>query len=249
MSDLFHKDVPDDFIARVFQSMRAISRHTFQILTKRPARALELLSRVQRWEGWYTLDGDEPKGYQGSASIMGDDDNWPLHHVWLGVSVEDQKTADERIPLLLSTPAAVRFVSYEPALGPVDLERGGFSLCSPIKSPAGKQWPGLDWVIAGGESGPGARPANPDWFRSVRDQCQAASVPFLFKQWGEWFPRDQWKYKLKLVLPSDKRAYYESRRTHLFEGPHGLCPSHRVGKKRAGRLLDGREWNEFPEAR
>jgi len=122
----------------------------------------------------------------------------PLPNLWLGVSAENQEYADRRLPLLLQTPAAVRFVSYEPALGPVDLSQ---------------YLPALDWVICGGESGPGARPMQPDWVRSVRDQCQAAGTAFFMKQWGE--------HNDKLV---------------------------RVGKKAAGRELDGREWNQFPLA-
>ena len=145
---------------------------------------------------------------------------WPLwfRNIWLGVSVEDQKTADERIPLLLQTPAAVRWASYEPALGPIDFGRWigtmrclgcqyrGFSdgdVCpdcgcsrdyeyGPIEFESGlcekDKMPLLNWIVAGGESGPKARPSHPDWFRSVRDQCQTAGVPFLFKQWGEWGP-------------------------------------------------------------
>ena len=143
----------------------------------------------------------------------------PLHkdHIWLGVSVEDQKTADQRIPLLLQTPAVVRFVSYEPALGPVD-----FSPYLPIESIGGvemENW--LHWIITGGESGPNARPMHPDWARSARDQCQAAGIQFFFKQVGEW----AWEWN----------------NGHRF--PDGI---RRVGKKAASRLLDGREWNEFP---
>lgn len=172
---------------------------------------------------------------------------WPLPNVWLGVSVEDQKTADERIPLLLQTPAAVRFVSYEPALGPVDfqrlavVDRGPYEAASGIDALNGAKWwcsdqgeygedcERLDWVIVGGESGPGARPAHPDWFRSVRDQCQAAGVAFFFKQWGEFGPVD--KHALVRVAGEDIVGYA------------------RLGKKAAGRILDGRTWDEFPEAR
>ena len=152
MSDLGHESIPLDFTDRVFGYMNMCRRHTFQILTKRPKRLREVVLHALDEEGLSVFP-----------------------NVWLGVSVEDQETADERIPLLLETPAAVRFVSYEPALGPVDLSRWVIH-------------PRLDWVIAGGESGPKARPSHPDWFRTVRDQCQAAGVPFFFKQWGEWLP-------------------------------------------------------------
>jgi protein gp37 len=148
---------------------------------------------------------------------------WPLPNVWLGVSVEDKITADARIALLLQTPAAIRFVSYEPALGPVDFS----TFLSTIPSMGSDLHPhrryeaerGLDWIIAGGESGPGARPPHPDWFRSVRDQCEAAGVAFFFKQWGEY------GHKWDSSVP-----YME-----------------KIGKKRAGALLDGREWKQFPK--
>ena len=147
-------------------------------------------------------------------------------HVWLGVSVENQEQADKRIPELLKVPARVCFLSCEPLLGPVNL---GFSLAR------------IDWVIAGGESGPGARPMHPDWARSLRDQCQAAGVPFFFKQWGEWA---NWEIA---GLPKSNLGKFES---SLFsERPYkdeDAVVLHRVGKKNAGRLLDGREWNEMP---
>jgi protein gp37 len=199
MSDLFHESVTDHFITEVFQVMRSTPHHIFQVLTKRPERMLGFLARVKRWEGLYTLDGEEPRGYRGHAAIVGDDGNWPLPNIWLGVSVEDQATADERIPLLLQTTAAVRWVSYEPALGPVDLTKLQFgwiwdgserkpsrhNLLVPITifgDEGDYYFPGLDWVVCGGESGPNARPSHPDWFRNVRDQCQAAGVPFFLKK-------------------------------------------------------------------
>ncbi len=190
--------------------------------------------------------------------------SWPLPNVWLGVSVEDQATADARVPVLLDVPAAVRFISYEPALGPVDLalprcERHGRDHV--VESPDHQPWcvecdaeagcyhwltggeGGIDWVIAGGESGPGARPAHPDWFRSVRDQCAAAGVPFLFKQWGEWAPMPT--ADLKVGSPLATKAGYRPR-GHRFPGSGAtVC---RVGKKAAGRLLDGVEHHEFPES-
>lgn len=143
-----------------------------------------------------------------------------LPNLILGVSVEDQPTAEQRIPILLETQAAGRGVSYEPALGPVDF--------SPYL-------PNLDWVIAGGETGPGARPAHPDWFRSVRDQCQAAKVPFFFKQWGEWFPN-------AIDCPAPSGVDFNV--PHQFVGDTAMA---RVGRRRAGRLLDGRMWDEFPK--
>ena len=141
--------------------MRRTPWHTYQVLTKRIERAA----------------GHVP--------------NPPLPNVWLGISCEDQATADERIPLLLQTPAAIRFVSYEPALGPVNFDQRPEDNDKPYWfscfCPAFGQ-PGIDWIIAGGESGPGARSPHPNWFRNARDQCIGAGVPFFFKQWGEWAP-------------------------------------------------------------
>jgi protein gp37 len=144
MSDLFHDDVPGDFIDHVWTVMREAPQHTFQILTKRAERMLKLMRHYP-----------------------------PLSNVWLGVSVENQHFADERIELLMQTPAAVKFISAEPLLGHIFLQNH-FLLGID----------GLDWVICGGESGPGARPMDSDWVRSLRDQCTAAGVPFFFKQWG-----------------------------------------------------------------
>jgi protein gp37 len=215
LSDLFHEDIPIGFKREVFITMETANWHTYQILTKRPERMSQCI------QAFYP-NGDVPK------------------HIWLGVSVEDQKTADERIPLLLQTPSAVQFVSYEPALGPLSLS-GYLDSPDAKRSMKGLAGPYLDWVITGGESGPGARPSHPDWFRAVRDQCQAARVPFFFKQWGEWMP----------LLES--RAIYENRPVAKVV-PGDIAPrtaqwTHmiRLGRKRAGRLLDYREWNEYPE--
>lgn len=168
MSDLFHEKVPDHFIMQVFVTMQKAPQHIYQILTKRP-------KRMREWVRHFT-------------------DREPAN-VWLGVSCEDQKTANERIPLLLQTPAAIRWISAEPLLGAIDMNGIRNAECGAA----------LDWVVAGGESGPSARPMHPDWARSLRDQCLAAGVPFFFKQWGG------------------------------------------IRKHDAGRLLDGRAWNEYPQ--
>lgn len=183
MSDLFHKDVSDEFIGSVFDVMARTPQHTYQILTKRPGRMRSLLNRWAAndwtWRRHNLLWCGATKG--------------PLPNVWLGVSVDDQRWADVRIPLLLDTPAAVRFLSCEPLLGPVDLRlaltghcpehdfRGGF--CVQRHHPGVQH---LGWVIVGGESGPGARPMDPDWARQIVDQCRDASVPVggLPEQWG-----------------------------------------------------------------
>lgn len=164
MSDLFHDQVSDDYIARVFAVMAQASQHTFQILTKRHARMRSLLRK------WAPITGTPPWVHTGP---------WPLPNVWLGVSVENQQWADIRIPALLDTPAAVRWISAEPLLGPVVLHDHWIGA-----DPYRHDEPRLDWVVTGGESGPGARPMHPDWARSLRDQCEAADVPFFMKQAG-----------------------------------------------------------------
>lgn len=229
MSDLFHKDVPDEYIARVFAVMAATPQHTYQVLTKRHARMRAWASRCEPWDGYITHNGEAPSSYGGTGVIVGRADHWPLPNVWLGVSVEDQQWADIRIPALRGTPAAVRFLSCEPLLGPVYL-RGGWLHSCEERGCTGCASP-IHWVIAGGESGPGARPMHPDWARSLRDQCMTAGVPFLFKQWGNW--------RELLVGDYDKPI----RQTHHFGDDTTVI---RVGKGAAGRELDGRTWDEFP---
>lgn len=284
MSDLFHEDVTGEQIDRIFAVMALAPHHTFQILTKRPERMRayfcdgrpEAVARgiMDMW-----IAGSKPVRAVSATNdwpveSIGDIDfpdditlqQWPLPNVWLGVSVEDQATADERIPHLLETPAAIRFVSAEPLLGPVNLtdipwpsDRPKFpetddisdSRCS-LRMIEGTR---LDWVIVGGESGPGARPMHPDWARSLRDQCAAASVAFYFKQWGEWatvYDRDRddpdWRRCGEI-----KRAHPRGRWLNI-EGGHGFHNDRvvyvdPVGKRRAGRLLDGVTHDAFPEVR
>lgn len=150
-------------------------------------------------------------------------------HVWIGTSVEDQAAADKRIPELLRVPAPVRFLSMEPLLGPVDLAEGGHGWLFVTDLPNGKRT-GIDWVIVGGESGHNARPMHPDWARSIRDQCKAANVSFFFKQWGEWWPHEQGQWTGGPSVDPDvpDNDFYK------------------IGKRAADRLLDGREWSEFP---
>lgn len=234
MSDLFHENLPDEAIDQVFAIMALCTEVTFQVLTKRPERMLAWFGpgrRTEFLERLYTLafDCETVRGMPSNATsgritaarygqAKMDDIPWPLPNVWLGVSVEDQQTADERIPYLLKTPAAVRFVSYEPALGPVKFRQKwvdylqGWTVepehdpncdgsCERCPVPVQVRTNKLDWIIAGGESGPGARPANPDWFRSARDQCAAAGVPFFMKQIterGKRVPFDQWPEELQV---------------------------------------------------
>jgi protein gp37 len=201
MGDLFHGGGSSMSIRWVFETMARSARHTFCVLTKRPVR-------MNEW-------------------VRGEADHWPvwpLPNIWLGVSVEDQKAAYERIPILLQTPAALRFVSVEPMLASISLVRwlpitfqgpDRYRLVEHEASDFGP-WRGLDWVICGGETGPGARPMHPDWARSLRDQCQAAGVPFFFKGWGD-----------AILLPG------------------GRDVSRLRGRK--CRTLDDRTWDEAPE--
>ena len=182
MSDLFHEDVPDEFIDRVFAVMALAEKHTFQVLTKRPARMLR----------WFDPGHDNREHAVGEAmreiaAARGSDDaglpEWPLPNVWLGVSVEDQITADERIPLLLQAPTAVRWVSAEPLLERVEI---GFAMPWRVTGAAYGQT--LDWVVCGGESGgPKARPMHIEWVNKLRLDCEKAGVPFFMKQLGAAF--------------------------------------------------------------
>jgi protein gp37 len=205
MGDLFHPLVSNEFIAAVFGIMAAAEEHTFQVLTKRPEHML----------AWFKRIGTERVPPQSACFVAANQvtpitapfapkaKQWPLPNVWLGVTAENQEAADERIPLLLQTPAAVRFVSCEPLLGPVNLrhmdaESAGSDEMYFIDALTGRHddmgrpcrdVEKLDWVIAGGETGPGARRMKAEWARSLRDQCKAACVPFFFKRWG---PDDQY---------------------------------------------------------
>lgn len=173
MSDLFHKDVPFAFVDRVFAVMALCPQHTFQILTKRPERMAEYITGQG---GVYHVQGRIQAGMFAHASQFPKWE-WPLPNVWLGTSVEDQDAANERIPHLLRCPAAIRFLSCEPLLGPVDLTQ--------ITIPYDSARPEIDWVIVGAESGRGARPMNLDWVRALRDQCHMAGMPLFFKQDAE----------------------------------------------------------------
>jgi protein gp37 len=240
MGDLFHRNVDDDFLNMVFGVMLMGGQHTFQVLTKRPHRVLDFLTtNFRRRKVWESMRGlfFRLSGTCGRPMNYGDV-IWPLPNVWLGVTAENQQTADERIPLLLQTPAAVRFVSCEPLLGPISLQEYIGASSYDWWSESGPVYPGeqpLDWTIVGGETGPGARPTHPDWFRSLRDQCQAAGMSYFHKQNGEWQGADQSNDTLKPSTPE-----------HVFEDGT-IC--FRVGKKRAGHLLDGREWREMPEVK
>jgi protein gp37 len=250
--DLFHEAVPDEWIDRVFAIMGEATQHVFQVLTKRPRRMRDYLLAARSGPPKMVPMGDGSLAQHPFNSELK-----PPRNVWLGVSVEDQKRAEERIPDLLATPAALRFLSCEPLLGPLDLtsidlafaeareaEPSGlvdvdaltgihFDSEGSVEGVWGSPDPHVDWVIAGGESGQGARPMHPDWVRSLRDQCAAAEVPFFFKQWGQWVPCAANEGEWPAGQGGFCRLNSEGRRT--ADGWPMQC----IGKKASGRLLDG----------
>ena len=267
MSDLFHDDIPDEYIASVFAVM-ARAAHTFQILTKRHARMRSLLVEPERRSADQVAEArDWPACF---------DQSWPLPNVWLGRLGRNQ-SGPTSASGPLDTPAAVRFLSCEPLLGPLSLEavdwtppgnQGFPGVHNPL---TGEWWPAvgdaeeeyanrvveqprLDWVVVGGESGPNARPMHPEWVRRIRRQCTDTDVPFFFKQWGQYLP----------ATVEDDPSFAGGRD---FNDPRGgrhaaaLRPGDRtrgyvmldndtvavkVGKTAAGRELDGRTWDEYP---
>jgi protein gp37 len=239
MSDLFHEDVPDQWIDDVISVMARSPWHTFQVLTKRSERMLDYMRAVdaEKFLDFWSSHVVYAEGVPGFPARL---PQWPLPNLWLGVSTERQKEADERIPHLLATPAAVRFISAEPLLGPLDISRYITG------------WDGrgglleyLDWVIVGGESGSGARPMHPGWARDLRDQCEAADVAYFFKQFGNWAPH---QFASNNSLKGEIRIWPDG---HVGTGnanEHGGsgCEMDMVGKKIAGRLLDGIEHNGMP---
>lgn len=218
MTDLFADFVPDEWIDRIFAVMALTPQHTYQVLTKRSAR---MRAYVGALAGTYPDGWPKNEAHYRVWQQMGRVDQlglgckppaWPLPNAWLGVSAEDQRRADERIPDLLATPAAIRFVSAEPLLGPIDLTRLDLLRYFKVPNPDDPNWPRntfdalrgrsdihpihhaepdwckLDWIIVGGESGRGARPMHPDWARQIRDQCAAAGTAFFFKQMAKREP-------------------------------------------------------------
>lgn len=266
MSDLFHPDVPDEFIDEVFAVMALCPQHTFQVLTKRARRQRDYLRSGGRASAVFDIMRTAEIGYYAGGDKL-PPQSWPLQNAWIGVSVEDQATADDRIPLLLQTPA-VRWISAEPLLGPVSLEMMPYPYDHHNGWPGtyhslhGSWWPAvgdyeeefrnreeslarINWVVAGGESGPKARPTHPAWFRSLRDQCKAAGVPFLFKQWGEWIGADQ--DECPVGGPARRWMWADGAPWHWQDGQRAMPLFCRAGKKAAGRLLDGVLHDEYPE--
>lgn len=270
MADLFHRKVPDTYIAQVYAVMAIAWQHTFLVFTKRHARMHSIMTArdLSGVGAGLSLEAmvrnivDNRRGGEGRLDWpRGDDIVWPLPNAQLLVSVEDQERAELRLPYLMNTPAAVRGVSLEPMLAPVDLEpwldpEAGECICPryvvdysdpqryhPENLEAERDrrcranhGQALDWVICGGESGGHARPLQADWARSVRDQCVAAQVPFFFKQWGDYVPHGQ--------MTAQARAEWEFK-----HGAEALPESQlvRLGKKRAGCELDGQVWAQYPD--
>jgi protein gp37 len=269
MSDLFHENVTRRMLLDIAGVMVLGYWHTYQILTKRPERAMAV------WPDVVSEAVDIMRSVQDRGGIADrrvfrsldmrrrDKVAWtlPLPNVWLGVSVENQAAADERIPLLLQTPAAVRFLSCEPLLGNLEISRWFAAACGDA--------PWLDWVICGGESEHGARPMLPDWARSLRDQCQAAGVPFFFKQWGKHYTKafsmttgkpvfrqfTDYQHWLNKASPAwvngglciDAAGKICAKGSDFQSARYPVTIMHRVPKKVAGSLLDGRVYRQFPE--
>lgn len=221
MADVFDNQVPAEWREDLWALIHDTPHLDWLLLTKRPGNIGRMLP---------------PAFMLGNAP-------WPWPNVWLGTTVENQEEADRRIPMLVSVPARVRFLSCEPLLGPVNLTDFNWDGRPPV-----------DWVIAGGESGPHARPSHPDWFRVLRDQCVAAGVPFFFKQWGEWggattlfLNRDAGTLTPYRVTASTERSNIDSIVYEAGRGPDQSAELlSRVGKKAAGALLDGAEHRAWP---
>lgn len=304
--DIFHPAVPDAWIDRCFAIMALTPHHIHQVLTKRAVRMRTYLSspetpvRIARVQlELYRSQNMTKRDPLGAGRIKTITANYPLPNVWLGVSVEDQKRALERIPDLLATPAAVRWLSCEPLLGPIyltDVVDGGSTVLDPEcwgdcdcsrlfgPNPGCRRLGGdgtltrkIDWVVVGGESGPGARPMHPAWARDLRDQCAAADVPFFFKQWGDWAPvcamsdmdTDHLYHKPRHVdasrrckvdqlvmqasgriFPLDKWSRCSGENPAIgdfaFLAGTGAMTHMRIGKRAAGRLLDGVQHDGMP---
>ncbi|MEJ7804609.1 MAG: phage Gp37/Gp68 family protein [Telluria sp.] len=265
--DLFHENVPDAWIDRIFAVMALAPQHTFMVLTKRSERMRRYFAEVSFDRIIASCRGDEgislvPRhtmqaiehhfGMHPESSLRFRRIIWPLPNVWVGVSAEHQEAADARIPDLLQVPVAVRWVSAEPLLGPISfrwapyaheaasetyrqyLERqGGANEYEALRM--------LDWIVVGGESGDGARPMNPAWALSLKDQCKAANVPFFFKQWGAHCggtgQASMFVHLCNGESPAGDR--------HTVEWPDGYI-SQPMGKKRAGRLLFGQTYDQMP---
>lgn len=266
LADVFDLEVSDDWRNQLMDLIYRTPNLDWLLLTKRPENALRYFSHISSLSGvdnWHST-----QLFSHNLSEQQKENNLQrvfshFKNIWIGTSVENQKAANERIPILLQIPAAKRFLSMEPLLSAIDFY--GTSAFMPNENHPWRNCKiltGIDWVIVGGESGHNARPMHPEWARAIRDQCVMTNVKFLFKQWGEWAPRSgvltgggiNW-----VEIDPQCKKYPDVIRL----GEHGLNTRYsencndtmgeeifmqKVGKKNTGRLLDGREWNEMPEA-
>lgn len=263
LADWLDEEVPIEWFCDLLALINETDNLDWLLLTKRPENFEKRIAAVlalgirEAGPAWYVAQC-------WSCEV-------PPPNVWLGTTVEDQARADERIPHLLRIPARVRFLSCEPLLGPVDLDRWVFNRAAVVERVAAKMLLNehqadaitdhvrVHWVICGGESGPGARPMHPAWARSLRDQCAASGVAFFFKQWGEWLPDDQRGFTLgssttwclvnksgqfRVVLSKGARDWQQD--SAWSPGEQGVT---KVGKMRAGRSLDGFTYEQFPNVR
>lgn len=235
MGDLFHPDVPDDFIDKVFIIMKICKDHTFFVLTKRPDRMADYINK---------------RFFHEIMPIA-------FKNVWLGTSVENEKTASERIQSLIETGIKNLFLSIEPCLSLISfrwkyiadrskrrINKDGFKETNEYESLMN-----IKWVIVGGESGPNARPCHPEWVRKLREQCKLFKIPFFFKQWGEWKPIME---NAMNVVPEKKYCAIDINGKELTYLSESIAAIHvanfkKTGKKQAGNLLDGKVYNEFPK--
>jgi protein gp37 len=269
LADWLDDEVPIEWLADLLALIHDTPNLDWLLLTKRPENWSD---RIYEAFGFLLEKGikgvavKNPKLMNWIAAWLGTEHcaipgepPEPPANVWIGTTVEDQKRADQRIPELLRIPAKVRFLSCEPLLGPLDLS---FWLAEIDRKECGLQddplaatllqeaiYEGrgdaprmLHWVICGGESGPGSRAMHPDWARGLRDQCQAAGVKYFFKQWGDWVTEDQ--SPADIVLPG--KSWMPFAKMKDGEAVGDLTAVYKVGKKAAGRLLDGRTWDEVP---
>lgn len=272
MGDLFHDDVPFEFIDKILTTILRSPRHTYLILTKRPERMKEYFTK---WHQDYEMDDAEAYASCRPPAIY----DGKIKNLWLGVTAENQEHADKRIPILLDTPAFKRFVSIEPMLSKINLfglmpSRERDDKLSSVQLSMGvdavyddrlyinalrgeskwyhrgenieNQTNKLDWVICGGETGAYARGLHPDWVRSLKDQCEETQTPFFFKKWGEWIPIEEtWK------IDNAKRLQKNEQWVNLNGGSgfHGakIWRVKKVGRSSERYLIDGKEYRQFPK--
>jgi protein gp37 len=246
-SDFFHSQLAMGDVAQLFGVMIAahhLRDHIFQVLTKRPEIMRQWLNDPDFWEianaaaGAHVMELVDPLERRSDDARATIDDYGPGNPppgIWLGVSVEDQQRADERRTDFAAVPATVKFVSYEPALGPVDWSG----------------WHFVQQIISGGESGPRARPTHPEWHRSTRDFCAPLGIAYFFKQWGEFAPGEIAGDYLAPEKPAKGYSLFDGRWHECWSEVEGHCDDepdvYRIGKKAAGRLLDGVQHDGVPQ--